>query len=611
MSDTKAHDVETGEADRLVHTHKQPEKKDDFFSLLKEVHGQIIRLDAYGCFIVKFLCVQIIRISGALSLVVLALIVHDSLDLNNMSNMDAKIYVAFAGVTLLMLLSQMMPPVMAMAVDPFKQQLAIAQSTSVVAKIFELEHNAMISTPTGEFAQLLTKVFMNVDKLLPALYGAVIPMWVEVIIAVIFIGLAYGYVALVQLALFGVYNCLAMMAAKKKAERNAAMLAAMFSEWAKILAIAGSYERAHFFDNVEREVTKARDAFQTMGGKIVHVAKGEQTSKLMLLALSLLTTGVWILCLPWLTRPNITLIEMAALALYIFMFVSALGEYAGAVADLRAAVLEYGTLGQFIKRRSGVLDVPNAVVLEPQRNPEIEFKNVTFSYGGQVILDDVSFKVKGGETLGLVGSSGCGKSTIMRLLLRFYRQSSGTITVNGVNIHDVTGRSLRRLFSVVTQDSALFNASIRDNIEYGKMGATTDEILTAAQQAELQFDDDLSLDKICGEKGAKLSGGQQQRVSLARAMLKNGTIYLLDEPTTGLDGVVAKSLQATMDKLAEHATTIMITHHLEDLRKAHQILYLDKGKIVERGTFAELRELGGSFFKQTEARNRDVPAPID
>jgi ABC-type multidrug transport system fused ATPase/permease subunit len=351
-------------------------------------------------------------------------------------------------------------------------------------------------------------------------------------------------------------------------------------------------------------VGKARDAFNFMGGKISNVSRGEQLSKLVLMGLSLTITGVWILCLPWLTRPDISLIEMAALALYIFMFVSSLGEYANAISELRSAVLEYGELGEFVKRRSGVVDVPNAAILEPKQNPEIEFKNVTFSYGGRVILDNVSFKVNGGETLGLVGSSGCGKSTIMRLLLRFYRQSSGTITINGIDIQEVNGRSLRKLFSVVTQDSALFNASIRDNIEYGRVGATTDELLVAANQAELRFDEDLHIDKICGEKGAKLSGGQQQRVALARAMLKNGTIYLLDEPTTGLDGVVAKSLQATMDKLAENATTIMITHHLEDLRKAHQILYLDQGKIIEQGTFDQLCELGGAFFKQTQARHR-------
>ena len=198
-----------------------------------------------------------------------------------------------------------------------------------------------------------------------------------------------------------------------------------------------------------------------------------------------------------------------------------------------------------------------------------------------------------------------GKSTILRLLLRFYRQSSGTITVDGHDITKVTGESLRRLFSVVTQDAQLFNASIRDNIAYGNMGSGDAEILAAAKLAELDLDSgdgDLSLDKICGEKGAKLSGGQQQRVSLARAMLKNGTIYLLDEPTTGLDGVVAKQLQVTLDKLSTNATSICITHHLEDLRAAHHIIYLDSGKIVERGTYEELMAADGVFATQVAAR---------
>lgn len=190
----------------------------------------------------------------------------------------------------------------------------------------------------------------------------------------------------------------------------------------------------------------------------------------------------------------------------------------------------------------------------------------------------------------------------MRLLMRFYRQSSGTITINGHDITQVTGESLRRLFSVVTQDSQLFNSSIRDNIEYGKQGAKDAEIEKAAALAELKFAEDFQLDKNAGEKGAKLSGGQQQRVAIARAMLKNGTIYLLDEPTTGLDGIVAKQLQATLDKLASNATTLMVTHHLEDLRKAHQILYLDGGRIVERGTYDDLVAAKGVFYKQTQAR---------
>jgi len=321
--------------------------------------------------------------------------------------------------------------------------------------------------------------------------------------------------------------------------------------------------------------------------------------------ITLLITGIWTLSLPWLCTRKPTLIELLALAMYIFMYVSNLAEYANGIGEVRSALLEYQTFNEFIDRRSGVLDVPNAIKLEPKPRPQIEFRNVTFSYGTRVILDNISFVIKPGETLGLVGSSGCGKSTILRLLLRFYRQSAGTILINGHDTTQVTGRSLRQLFSVVTQDAQLFNTTVRENIAYGKTGSSEEEILRAASLAELKFDEDLNLDKICGEKGAKLSGGQQQRVQLARAMLKNGTIYLLDEPTTGLDGLVAKSLQATLDKLATQATTIMITHHLDDLQKANQILYLEKGKIVEQGSFEELYRQKGMFYQQAEARARE------
>lgn len=150
----------------------------------------------------------------------------------------------------------------------------------------------------------------------------------------------------------------------------------------------------------------------------------------------------------------------------------------------------------------------------------------------------------------------------------------------------------------------LFGSTIRSNIEYGRQGASDLELLAAAKSAELVLEEgsDLSLDKEVGEGGAKLSGGQQQRVAIARAMLKNGTIYLLDEPTTGLDGLVAQQLQHTLDALACQATTIMVTHNLDDLRQVQQILYMKDGRIAESGTYQSLCEAEGEFFKQTQAR---------
>jgi ABC-type multidrug transport system fused ATPase/permease subunit len=500
----------------------------------------------------------------------------------------------------------------------------------VVAKLFHLQHDSMLSTPTGEFVQLISKVFRNLDTLLPALYGSILPLFAEVAVAVVFIGVAYGPIALAQLGLFVAFSGIAYSAAGKKAQRNKDMMTALLSEWGKIMATAGSYERAHFFDNVDFEVAGARESFEKIGTKITAVSSGEHLESMALTGVSLTCTVGFILLLP---STGAAGLELAALAFYFITFIGSLEPYALGVSNLRSAVFEYQAFGEFLNRLSDVSDVPSAVALKPTKNPTIEFKGVSFSYGGRVILDDVSFRVEGGHTLGLVGSSGCGKSTVLRLLLRFYRPTKGLIEVDGVDIRVATGASLRRLFSVVTQDAALFNGTIRENIGYGKMGSTDGQVLAAARLAELHLagqtapplpvaegagagsivggaagaelaeqGNDLTLDKACGEKGAKLSGGQQQRVALARAMLKNGTIYLLDEPTTGLDGVVAKQLQATLDSLSASATTLCITHHLEDLRHAHGIVYLDQGRVVERGTFESLMEAKGAFFRQVQAR---------
>ncbi|GMH77551.1 hypothetical protein TrLO_g15556, partial [Triparma laevis f. longispina] len=256
-----------------------------------------------------------------------------------------------------------------------------------------------------------------------------------------------------------------------KSERNKKMMMTLFSNWGKIMETARSYERAHFFDNVEHEIGCAHEMFVSMGTQIKAVTTGEHKEAMTLQLVSLTVTALFIGVVIGSLGGGVSGIEKAALAFYFFTFIGSLDVYAIGVSNLRTTVVEYQTFNDFITKLSDVVDKEGAADLELKKNPEIEFKNVTFSYGGKTILDDVSFKVEGGQTLGIVGSSGCGKSTILRLLLRFYRQSSGTIMVDGKDIAKVTGSSLRRLFSVVTQDAQLFNASIRENIGYGKMGS--------------------------------------------------------------------------------------------------------------------------------------------
>jgi ABC-type multidrug transport system fused ATPase/permease subunit len=585
------------------------EKPFRFFPLLAEIHSMVVRLEGYPSFMLKYIPLQLLRLGAAVSFLIVAHVIADELDLENLAGTHRAALICVGVVNIL---GRLTPFLTRMSIDRLKESLQATQATAIVAKVFDLPHSTMLTTPTGEFGQLIGKVFRNLDTLLPALYGAVIPLAVETVVAVMFIGVVYGWIAFVQLVFYLAYTVLSFRMAKRKAQRNKELLMAFMTEWGKLLASAGSYERAHFFGNVDREVKCARTAFENLGKRITAVSEGEHREGMVLMGVSLVVTGGFVVLI--LQQIELEGIELVALIFYFVTFVGSLEQYSVAMSNLRTAVFEYQTFHEFIDRMSDVTDLPDAVELEQKTNPSIVFKNVSFSYGGKQILDNVSFKVEGGQTLGLVGSSGCGKSTVLRLLLRFYQPSAGQILVDGMDIRTVTGKSLRKLFSVVSQDAQLFNGTVRENIEYGKLGSSDAEMVEAAKLAGLTIstapaspddslsESDITLDKICGEKGAKLSGGQQQRVSLARAILKNGTIFLLDEPTTGLDGVVAKKLQQTLDVLSKEATTICITHHLEDLRSADTILYLDGGRIVESGAFDKLLDQGGEFFKQVEAR---------
>eukprot|EP00038_Savillea_parva_P006201 m.162273 g.162273 ORF g.162273 m.162273 type:complete len:667 (-) comp12170_c0_seq1:218-2218(-) len=588
----------------VVNVPPETKKRTGFVELLRAVHIKVVSLDGYPTFLVVFIVMQLVRIAAQLGVVVVAFIIGDDFDVNDISDEQ---YGIFGGLGVLYVIGSILPFATKFVIDRLKESLQIAQASAVVAKIFEMQYDAMVTTPSGELIQLLSKVFRNLDTLLPALYGSVIPVAMETLVATVLIGALYGPICLILFGLWVAYTAFTFNAAGRAAQRNTELMTIMFSEWGKIMDTATAYERAHYFGNVDYEVNKAHQSFSNIGTRMCKITSQSHIDAIKMTVLSMCLAVMFILILPVL---NVSVLELAALAMYFFLYTSGLTPYAGAMSDLRAAVTEYKSFDEYIGRRSEIADVPGAIELPKHDCPVIEFKNVSFSYGGKQILDDISFRVEGGETLGLVGSSGCGKSTILRLLLRFYHPTSGSIHVDGHDITQVTGESLRRLFSVMPQNAELFNLSIRDNIAYAKMDSTDDEIRQAAALAELPLgtgndDNDLTLDKVCGEKGAKLSGGQQQRVALARAMLKNGTIYLLDEPTTALDGVVAQQLQKTLDKLCTHATTIYITHHLGDLKNASQILYVRDGKIIERGSFESLMAEGGSFAKQVDARKRE------
>ncbi|EDQ85338.1 uncharacterized protein MONBRDRAFT_34262 [Monosiga brevicollis MX1] len=249
-----------------------------------------------------------------------------------------------------------------------------------------------------------------------------------------------------------------------------------------------------------------------------------------------------------------------------------------------------------------VKDKPDARSLapeHPERGCAIEFRDVTFAYSPErPVLKGISFSVPAGSTLAVVGPTGSGKSTLMRLLFRFYEVGGGAIRVDGMDIRDLTQDSLRRQMAVVPQDTVLFNDTIAYNIEYGAPGAPRVDVERAAEAAEIHksiLTFPKQYDTVVGERGLKLSGGEKQRVAIARAILKNPAIMLLDEATSALDTATERSIQGSLSRVCQGRTTVSIAHRLSTIVGADQIIVLQDGLIVERGSHGSLLEQGGLY----------------
>jgi len=250
-------------------------------------------------------------------------------------------------------------------------------------------------------------------------------------------------------------------------------------------------------------------------------------------------------------------------------------------------------------------DLPNATQLNDFNN-EIEIKNISFSYDNELVLKNFSIKVPKGKTVALVGQSGSGKSTIANLLTRFYDVNDGSIEIDGNNIKDITKNSLRNLMGLVTQDSILFNDTIKNNLLIGNQNATDEEILSALKIANAwEFVKELpeGIETNVGDAGNNFSGGQKQRLSIARAVLKNPPIMILDEATSALDTESERLVQVALENMMKNRTSVVIAHRLSTIQNADEIIVMQKGEIVEQGNHESLLAKNGMYKKLVDMQS--------
>jgi ATP-binding cassette subfamily B multidrug efflux pump len=281
----------------------------------------------------------------------------------------------------------------------------------------------------------------------------------------------------------------------------------------------------------------------------------------------------------------------------------------------------FGTVqnaAELISQPVGLVDVPNAPDLVVTK-PGIRYDNVSFHYGrSKGVIDNLSLDIAPGEKVGIVGRSGAGKSTLVNLLLRFYDVEKGRILIDGQDIAKVSQETLRAHIGMVTQDTSLLHRSIRDNIMFGRMDASEEQLLAAIRRAKAddfieRLEDQRGrkgLEAHVGERGVKLSGGQRQRIAIARVMLKDAPILVLDEATSALDSEVEAAIQSNLDELMQGKTVLAIAHRLSTIAALDRLIIMDAGRIVEQGTHTQLVNSGG-LYSELWARQSGGFLPAD
>ncbi len=363
-----------------------------------------------------------------------------------------------------------------------------------------------------------------------------------------------------------------------------------------------NYETVKYFNNEAFETRRYDEALERLRRAGV---KTQQT-------LSLLNTGqqtiiaIGLILMLWRATGGVVagrmtvgdLVMVNAFMIQLYMPLNFLGVI---YRQIKQSLTDLEKMFVLMDKEREVADAPGAVALAGLEQPAVRFEGVHFAYeSGRPILQGVGFEIPAGRTVAVVGPSGAGKSTLSRLLFRFYDIQQGRITIAGQDIRAVTQQSLRRAIGIVPQDTVLFNDTVAYNIAYGRPDATQAEVEQAARAAHIHgfiTATPRGYDTMVGERGLKLSGGEKQRVAIARTLLKNPPILIFDEATSALDSANERAIQAELRQVARGKTTLVVAHRLSTVVDAHEILVMEAGRIVERGTHAALLAAGGHYAR--------------
>ena len=476
--------------------------------------------------------------------------------------------------------------------------------------LHELSLRFHLERRTGGLNRVIERGVSGVDTIMRMAVLNSIPTAVELVMMAGLIAWYFGwiYVAVVFATVLA-YVWFTFLASEKRIAIRRDMNESDTEAHSKAVDSLLNYETVKYFGNEEHEARRFDSS----------MARYEKAAVRTYTSLGVLNTGqaviftlgmvvCMLLAARDVTRGVLTVGEFVMINAILIQLYMPLNFMGMVYREIKQGLVDMETMFALLNEPAEIVDRPDAKPLEVKKGA-IKFDRVSFAYEpGRPILKDVSFEVPAGKMVAIVGASGAGKSTISRLLFRFYELSKGKVAIDGQDIKDVTQESLRAAIGMVPQDTVLFNDTIAYNIRYGKPGATEAEVREAARLAQIHdfiMTLPLGYDSLVGERGLKLSGGEKQRVAIARTILKSPPILMLDEATSALDSHTEKDIQDALERVARERTSLVIAHRLSTVVHADNIIVLDHGEIVEQGTHTELLAKAG-LYASLWARQREA-----